>query len=361
VFNNKILIITPYYEPIKGGITTFALKLKEEFGKKNIPVTIITKRGKTSEGVISIEKNKFVFVIKTYLAIRKIKPDIIQAFSHWHIVVPGILYKLLHPKTKVILTFNTEILEPVGYIKRKIIEWILSKCDMVTFVSKYLMNEMEKKFNIKAKKKVIYDGASLNPLAPHNQILEFKTDFNITDNKPVISAISVFSYKLKVEGLKRLIKAFPKVLNNYPNALLIIVGDGHYKQELVSLIKKLNLKNNIVLTGYMDNVFVPLKISDIYVHITLQEAGVADTILEAWAVEKPVIASNIGGIPEVVTNNIDGRIIEPIPEEISNTIIHLYEHPKIMSGYGKEGRKTLEERYSWEKIATEFINTYGSI
>jgi glycosyltransferase involved in cell wall biosynthesis len=361
VFNKKILIITPYYEPIKGGITTFALKLKEEFSKKNMSVTVITKKGKTSEGVISIEKNKILFVVKSFLSIRKIKPDIIQAFSHWHVVLPGIFYKLLHPKTKVILTFNTEILDDVGYTKRKIIEWILSKCDTTTFVSKYLMNEMEKKFTIKTNKKVIYDGASLNPLAPPNHIQNFKRKFNITDNKPVISSISVFSYKLKVEGLKRLIKAFPDVLNNYPNARLIIVGDGQYKHYLISLINELNLQDSIILTGYMDNVFVPLKISDIYAHVTLQEAGVADTILEAWAVEKPVIASNIGGIPEVVTDNVDGRIIEPIPKEISNTIVNLYKHPDIMSRYGKEGRKTLEKRYSWEKIATEFINTYSSI
>lgn len=361
MFNKKILIITPYYEPIKGGITTFALKLKEEFSKKNMSVTVITKRGNASEGVISIEKRKIMFMIKSFLSIRKIKPDIIQAFSHWHVVLPGVIYKIFHPKTKIILTFNTEILESVGYIKRKIIEWILSKCDMTTFVSKYLLNEMEKKFTINTNKKVIYDGASLNPVATPNQIQKFKTKFNISDNKPVISAISVFSYELKVEGLKRLIKAFVDVLKNYPNARLIIVGDGQYKQDLISLINELNLQDNVVLTGYVDNVFVPLKISDIYVHITLQEAGVADTILEAWAVEKPVIASNIGGIPEVVTDNVDGRIIKPIPEEISNTIVNLYEHPDIMSRYGKEGRKTLEKRYSWEKIATEFINTYGSI
>lgn len=358
----KILIITPYYEPVKGGITTFARMIKKEFLEMKNSVLVITQRGHQKDKVISIERKKIIFIFKSYLSIRKYKPDIIQCFSQWQILSPAILYKLTHPKVKVVFTYNTEILENVGSLKRKALSWLVSRCDAVTFVSQYLMNEIERKIDIRTKKKVIYDGCSPNPHYSNNDIIEFKNNFKIdVDNTPIISTIAVFAYKLKVEGLKRLIKAFKGVVDKYPKARLIIVGDGQYKNELVSLINNLDLSDNIIITGYMNNVFIPLTISDIYAHITLQEAGVAITILEAWALEKPVIVSNIGGIPEVVTNNVDGIVIEPIPIKISNSIINLYEDKEKMNRYGKEGRKNLEREYSWNEIAHKFINLYSSI
>jgi glycosyltransferase involved in cell wall biosynthesis len=359
---DKLLIITPYYEPVKGGITTFALKLKNEFAKREKQVIVITQRGQQKDDVISIEENNIRFILKSYLKIRKYKPEIIQCFSHWQILLPAIFYKISHPKTIVVHTYNTEILDKVGFIKKKVLSWFVSRCDVVTFVSKYLMEEMQKKVDIKTKKAVIYDGCSVNPVYSNADILEFKSKYNITnDNKLIISTIAVFAYKLKVEGLKRLIESFKNVIKIFPTARLIIVGDGQYKNDLISLVNDLNIQENIVFTGYMNNVFVPIEVSDIYVHITLQEAGVAITILEAWALEKPVIVSNVGGIPEVVTDDVDGIVIDPIPDEISRTIINLYKEPDKMIKFGKEGMKTLQNKYNWEKIATEFINIYDSV
>jgi acetyltransferase-like isoleucine patch superfamily enzyme len=327
-----ILIITPYYEPVKGGITTFAVNLKKEFSKQNFSVMVITNRGKGSEGVVSIEQRKIPFIIKTHSAIRKIKPDIIQCFSHWSTLAPAVIYKLHHPKTKVVFTFNTEILEKVGYIKRKIYGWLLSRSNCITFVSRYLMEEIQKKIEIKSEKKVIYDGATLNPSISKANIEEFKAKYEIKEDKrPIITSIAVFSYKLKVEGLKRLITAFKDIVIEYPNAVLIIIGDGRYRNELKTLVKNSQLQGNVVFTGYLDDVFTPLALSDMYVHVTLQEAGVADTILEAWAVEKPVIASNIGGIPEVVTHEEDGIIIEPTPNLICRSIKDLYKNKDRLS------------------------------
>jgi glycosyltransferase involved in cell wall biosynthesis len=335
----KILIITPYYEPVKGGITTFARMIKKEFRKMKNSVLVITQRGQQKDDVISIERKKFIFIFKSYLSIRKYKPDIIQCFSQWQILSPAILYKLTHPKVKVIFTYNTEILENVGFFKKKTLSWLVSRCDSVTFVSKYLMTEIEKKIKIRTKKRVIYDGCPLNPNYSDNDVMEFKKKYKINnDNGPVISAIAVFAYKLKVDGLKRLIMAFKGIVDNYPKAKLIIVGDGQYKNDIVSQINKLDISENVILTGYMNNVFIPLTISDIYTHITLQEAGVAITILEAWALEKPVIVSNIGGIPEVVTNNVNGIIIEPSPIEITKSITDLYENKEKMKNMGKEGK-----------------------
>jgi glycosyltransferase involved in cell wall biosynthesis len=355
----RILIVTPYYEPVKGGITTFAVKLKSEFEQRGKTVLVITNHGRSNEGVISFETHKLMFILKTYRSIRRFKPEVIQAFNHWYILAPGIIHKVLSPSTKVYFTYNTEILEKVGWIKRNIICWLLSRCDCVTFVSRYLMTQIESKFAVKTEKRIIYDGASLDPVVLDEQINEFRERIGITpDIGPVFCAISVFSYKLKVEGLKRLIEAMTDLVTIHPNTRLIIVGDGQFRGDLEKHIRKLGLEKYVVLTGYLDNVFLPLAISDIYVHITLQEAGVADTILEAWAVEKSVIAANVGGIPEVVSDRLDGWLIEPTKESISSAMVDLLKEPETMVKLGKEGRKTLERRYSWNKIASDFITLY---
>jgi glycosyltransferase involved in cell wall biosynthesis len=63
----------------------------------------------------------------------------------------------------------------------------------------------------------------------------------------------------------------------------------------------------------------------------------------------------------VVTTDADGIVIDPVPDEIFKSIIDLYENPDKMLRLVKEGNKTLQNKYNWEKIATEFINIYSEV
>lgn len=356
----RLCFITPYYYPIKGGISTNILNLAVTLQKyKNIDVIIFTRKGKSNKIVRAIDTTKIIFVIRAFFALYKEKPDVIHTQSEWYTLMPGVLYKLLCPKTRLIHTFRTE---PVGEernrLKRVAFEWLLNKCDTITFVSKKLKEKCIETWNlnIKTETKVIYGGVSRKSVKKED-VEAFKKRYSLKDNQLVVSFIGLLVWEMKVEGVKRLIKAFKIVVARYSDARLLIVGDGTYKKELAILARKLDISNNVIFTGFLDDVFTSLEVTDIYAHISLQE-GFPISILEAMSMKKPVIAIPVGGIPEIVTNNKTGILVEPQPQSIANTIIELYGNDRKKKELGENAYIKVERDHTWDKIANEFIEIY---
>lgn len=356
----KLCIITPYYPPIKGGITTNVVNLARTLQKyKNIDVRILTRKGRSDKNARAFDTTKTIFIIKTFLAICKEKPDVIHSQSHWYTLMPGVLYILLHPKTRLIHTFRTgPIRRERKRLKRVAFEWLLNKCDTVTFVSKKLKEDYAKIYglNIKTETKVIY-GAVSRKSVDKEDVKEFKKRYSLKNNQLVVSFIGPLVWEMKVEGVKRLIKAFKAVVARYSDARLLIVGDGIFKKELEILAKKLDISTNVIFTGFLGDVFTALEVTDIYAHISLQE-GFPMSIFEAMSMKKPVIATPIGGIPEIINNNKTGILVEPQPQSIADTIIELYGNDKKKKELGENAYIKVERDHTWDKIANEFIEIY---
>jgi glycosyltransferase involved in cell wall biosynthesis len=113
----------------------------------------------------------------------------------------------------------------------------------------------------------------------------------------------------------------------------------------------------VIFTGFLKNPQIPLSISDIYTHISLQE-GQSIAILEAMALGKPVIASKTGGIPEVIKDGENGLIVESDPEIIAQKIIELSSDRKLMEILGKNAQITATKNHSWARASEEFMNIY---
>jgi glycosyltransferase involved in cell wall biosynthesis len=166
-------------------------------------------------------------------------------------------------------------------------------------------------------------------------------------------------WKQKVEGVKKLIEAFTCIEKEYPNAILLIVGDGNYRRELEILCERKNLKEKVIFCGFVENTFVPLTLTDIYAHISLQE-GLPIALLEAMSCGKPVVAANIGGIPELITNKKTGILVEPVPEKIAKEIIDLLKNKDEMNRLGEAAKKHVEDKFSWDRTVDEYLELYNS-
>ena len=360
----KLTVITPYYHPKEGGgMATYVIgsitALKRNY---NILIDIITEVGESSDSVNVLNTYPLFFPFKVFLTLLKLKPDVIHSHSHIRMLVPGILYKLLlHPKTKVIHTLHTYPSEiskksTVVRLKERIYEWLLSKCDAVTFVSKFQKREIEKNLKIRTKKKVVYAGV-LSQEANEKSVVEIKNNFGLKDDDLVLSFIGNLSLKVKAEGVNILIKAMKMVITKYPKVKLLIIGDGEYRNHLEGIVKDLNLEKNIIFLGFMNNVFIPLSLTDIYIHISFQEAlGIA--LLEAMSKGIPVIASKTGGILEVIESGRNGILVDFNSESIAKAIVELYENKKKMAQLGENARNIIEKQFSWDKAANEFMKIY---
>ncbi len=162
---------------------------------------------------------------------------------------------------------------------------------------------------------------------------------------------------MKVEGIKTLIEAFGIVKKTYPNAKLLIVGDGIYRIELERHVEMNKMTGDVIFTGFVTSPIIPLTITDIYTHISLQET-LSISILEAMSMGKPIIASKIGGIPELIVDGENGILVEPKPKKIADRIIELCSDRERMKILGKNAQKTAKERHDWDDIAQKFITLY---
>jgi glycosyltransferase involved in cell wall biosynthesis len=356
----KLTLVTPYYSPIRGGVTSYVLNLAGALKKiNNISINIISREGENDADALVIKSEKLIFVLKAFLVLRKINPDVIHSHSHWFILYPCILYKLFHPRIRVIHTFHTQpVREKIRMtrIKEKILELLLSKCDVVTFVSKSQMEEMGKNLKISAQKEVIYAGVSPKQVKKE-EIAQIKNSLCLEEDDLVLSFIGPLVWKMKVEGVKMLIEAIKIITAKYPKTKLLIVGDGEFRGYLEEIVKRSHMGNNVIFLGFIENVFIPLAVTDIYTHISLQDAFPFSP-LEAMSMGTPVIATRVGGIPEMIRNGKDGILVEPNPETIAEVIIELYEDKEKMKRLGENAKRVIEEKFTLEKTCDAFIRLY---
>ena len=161
-----------------------------------------------------------------------------------------------------------------------------------------------------------------------------------------------------VKGHTYLIKAIRKVVNVIPNAKFLFVGDGELKSELSEEIKSLDLQKNIFLLGARRDIATTLSCINIFLLPSINE-GFGMVLIEAMAAKKPVIATNVGGIPEVVIDGKTGILVPPKdPEAFSSAIINLYNNPELSNRMGLAGYWRTKNNFNIESTVRELENLY---
>ena len=283
--------------------------------------------------------------------VNKINPDILHA--HWATSY-GLLAALTGFHPFMLSTWGSDILiSPKRHrLMKKIVEFNLRKADAVTATSKMLSQ---------ATKKFIYDDKPVH-------IVPFGVDtklFSPSEFTPRTNDLCIGVVKSLEEeyGIEYLIRAFKIVIVKGFDCKLLIVGSGSLKEKLISITKRLQLSKLVTFTGRINNddVVNYLHKMDIFVMPSLSESfGVA--AIEASSCSIPVIASNIGGLPEVVIDGKTGYLVPPRDaESIAEKIIKLIEEPSLRQRLGKGGRKFVVDNYEWESCASKMEGIYNDI
>lgn len=189
-------------------------------------------------------------------------------------------------------------------------------------------------------------------------ILDKKKHFGIDPNKKIIGIVARL---VGEKGYLELFEAFRKVLNRLPNTLLLVVGPKEpEKRDAIdpNIVKRYNIQNNVIFLGERTDVDEIYALMDIFVLPTYRE-GVGASILEASAMERPVIATNTGGCPEAIDNGITGILI-PLKnvEKLSQAIIYLLNNPEKAKQMGRLGRKKILREFSQELIFDRMETEY---
>ncbi|MBI4683850.1 MAG: glycosyltransferase family 4 protein [Nitrospirae bacterium] len=164
------------------------------------------------------------------------------------------------------------------------------------------------------------------------------------------------------KGHRYLIEAAPYILKKIPDAFFYIAGDGPQLQNIKKMITEFSLENKIFMLGHRNDTPQIFASFDVIVHPSYANEGVPQSILQAMAMEKPVIASDAGAIKEIVINRETGFLIEPKnPYQIAEKTIELYENPKLGIEFGKKGRRLVERKYSFENMLDKIESLYENL
>lgn len=163
------------------------------------------------------------------------------------------------------------------------------------------------------------------------------------------------------KGLQYFVQAAARVRRVFPEANFIIIGDGRERPALENLSAQLDLKNSIHFLGRQNDVLQWMPFFDVFVLSSLKE-GMPFSLLEAMSTARPVVATAVGGIPEVVMDGKTGILVPPRnPDAIANAIVSLLENPMRARKMGEAGRKRVLECFTLEKMVRETDALYQAL
>jgi len=204
----------------------------------------------------------------------------------------------------------------------------------------------------------IYNGIdteAFRPFPPQNSI---RGEYGIEKKRLLIGIVARLSPE---KDHATLIMACKILKQHMIPFTLLIVGDGPSGTYLKNLVQDANLGAEIFFTGMRQNISEILNEMDIFVLSSTTE-GISLTLLEAMACEVPVVATDVGGNPEVVIHGVTGFLVPPKnPEALAESLMVLYKKPDLRAKMGKSGRERVLKIYSLSQTANQYTQLYREI
>ena len=207
----------------------------------------------------------------------------------------------------------------------------------------------------------IYNGIELEEYQPDisgKASLEIRKEFGIDKDQLIVGGVGRLTWG---KGFEVLIKAIQPIIKAVPEAKILIVGDGPLKGKLERMGEMLNVNSNLIFSGFRNDVRSLLSAIDVFVLPSFAE-GFPMITLEAMAMLKPIIATNIDGITEQITDGKHGILVPPgDPDALSKAIMGLINDKQLAKNMGTEARKRVEKEFSVEKMVAETEKVYQSL
>jgi len=285
--------------------------------------------------------------------IRTFKPDIIHAHYAASYGLIGALSGF-HPFILSVWGIDILTFPNNSVLHKKMIEYSLKKADKVLATSYYLAKETNKYTN----KEILITpfGIDTEKFTPKS------VDPIFMEDDIVIGTVKSMERKY---GIEYLIKSFSIMKKKYQrkNLKLLLVGGGSLEGKFKQMIDELGITDSSIITGQVpfDRVTDYHNQLSIAVYVSNVESfGVS--VLESSACGKPVVVSNVGGLPEVVENDVTGIIVKANDIETTTDAIEKLIHDKeLREKFGKAGRIRVKNKFNWQKNVNDMINIYNHI
>ena len=205
---------------------------------------------------------------------------------------------------------------------------------------------------------VVPDGIDFTPYEENKEKGALRRELNFTSADYVVGIVA---HLADHKGHKYLIEAVRLLKEKLPQVRLIVVGEGPLKLELSRQVKDFHLEDVVFFLGFREDIPRILASLDLFVLSSHME-GLGSSLLEAMASRLPVVATQVGGIPDVVIHQETGLLVPPKnPAALAEAILEMYNHREKAQKMGQRGYEVVHEKFSAEAMAGRVINVYQNL
>jgi glycosyltransferase involved in cell wall biosynthesis len=232
--------------------------------------------------------------------------------------------------------------------------------DKIIAVSEATKKELTWMYEVPAEKvQVIGNGVDWKRFDIEADAGKIKAQYGIGPLDPTVLYCGRLAWQ---KGPDILIEAIPSILREHPNAKFVIAGEGDMRNGLQGRARHLGVMHAIRFLGYKngDELVRLFKACDV-VCVPSRNEPFGIVVLEGWAAEKPVVVTENGGPNEFIRHEMNGLKIYPRPDSVSWGINRVFSDFEAGRQMGSNGRKFMEERYSWDMIAEQTLGVYHEV
>jgi glycosyltransferase involved in cell wall biosynthesis len=290
--------------------------------------------------------------------IAKAAEDVGAQLLHCHQYSPfvyGRIAKMVRPSLGLVYTEHGRLSDAPPSWKRRLINPLLSKFEgSIVAVSHELREYMATARFPESRVQVIHNGVDASSAPSVAQRARARRALGLDG-----AFVAVTAGRLDpVKDFGTLFDAFARVRRSLPNARLLVIGDGPERERLTARAERDDLRGGVHMVGYRSDVRDLLLAADLFVNSSISE-GISITILEAMAAGLPVVATDVGGNPEVVCGGLTGMLVpRRHPERLADAIFALAVNDARRLALGTAGRQRVEAVFTINRMVDQYAQLY---
>ena len=232
--------------------------------------------------------------------------------------------------------------------------WKYRHVDVFIAASRLIAAVLEQDGIARDQIEVVHDGVNVDVI-DRTPVVDAHAAFWLPHGAPVVGNVAALAAH---KGQRHLVAAAALVVRDLPDARFLILGEGELRDALEHQVSSLGLERHVLLPGFRADVIGVVKSFDLFVMSSVTE-GLGSAMLEAMACERAVVASNAGGIPEAVTENVTGLLVPPRDERgLADAISSLLRDPDRRARLGEAGRRRVEREFSVQQLVDRTLEVY---
>lgn len=305
-------------------------------------------------------KSFFLGFLKLCKVIKKQKIAIVHSFLPLSNFLGSVAGKI--SGAKLIITSRRGLIK-LNYLKKRwrLLDNISNYCsNIITVNSNAIRDEIEKiDYSYINKIICIHNGLDIKKFNFNDSVRnEIRQSLNLNESDFAWIKVANFS---AIKGHADLIRAFAKIDSKYSTKLFLIGKDNGSLEELKELVQTLRVQNRIKFLGFQNDVPKILSAMDGYICASHTE-GFSNAILEAMASQLPIIATSVGGNPEILLNGKYGLLVNPSDQDgMHNSIINLMTNKPLQEKFKVLSYEQIKENYSKESMINNYIGLYKRV